>query len=183
MKSFALDHGPWDFIIHHVLPNTQQPCVSVATTAASASLWLKATALLIHITTLRSMMNAKLSQQGFLPLPWQRAHWYESIDTQQPWKTRLTWKSTLVFARTWSGLTNQQASFFPWKFCVCSFIWLWFHIKILISLGMAAIWKKVSQKLSFKVNVKSFWKNALLWVAVVSKPLNPQKNKGVSVEW
>ena len=73
-----------------------------------------------------------------------------------------------------SGSTNQHASFFPWKFGLLSFIWLWFHVNIQISLGMAAIWKK------------SFWKVEFFccadWAKVVNfqhfQPLNSQKTKG-----
>ena len=84
-----------------------------------------------------------------------------------------------------SGLTNQQAFFLPWKFGVLSSVWLWFHVKISSSFGMTAIWKKCPKRwVSPLSNVgqisafSTFWKNALLWVAVVYIPLNPYKTKG-----
>ena len=88
-----------------------------------------------------------------------------------------------------SGSTNQQTSFFPWKFGVLSFIWLWFHVNIQISLGMAGIWKKCPKswvsplsKVGQFSAFSTFWKNAWLRVAVVSKSLNPQKTKGYQLK-
>ena len=76
------------------------------------------------------------------------------------------------------------ASFMLWKFGILSFVWPWFHVIIPIYLKTAAIWKK-NHKICVLLLSKTgqFWaflKNAWLWEAVVSKPLNHRKLRVIS---